>query len=155
MKANGRKTYLWVWYIAALFGIFIASYFAATAAFLFHEQLPTGIRRSWWMGYVLDFAAPLVGGALVGTLLVWWIIRAKRFEPTIRAHFVRTFPWYAFAICVFGVMYANRGDTDLGLWVQLILWPLMGTVGALIVDLAMTARRRGLRYAQENGVLGG
>jgi hypothetical protein len=151
----GRKTYLLVLYIVALFAIFFVSYSAATAAFLFHEQLPTGMRRSWWMGYVLNFAAPLIGGAFVGTLLGFWIIRANRFDATFRGHFVRTFTWYAFSVWVFAVIYANRGNTDLGLWVQLIIWPLMGTFGALIVDLAMTMRRRGLRNVQQNGVLGG
>jgi hypothetical protein len=134
-----RKTYLWALYIVALFGIFIASYLAASAGFLVSDHLPRG---SWWTGYLLNFAAPLVGGALFGMGFVFWVIRAKRFEPTFRAHFVRTIAWYAFAIWVVGVIYANRDSSDLGLWVQVILWPLMGTVGALIIDLVMTARRR-------------
>ena len=153
--ANGRETYLWVIYLAGLLGIFLVSFVSANAAFLVAGQLPTGIQRSWWTGVFLNFAAPLGGGVLFGVAFVSRVIRAKRFEPTLRAHLVRTVSWYVFAIWVLGVMYVKRGDTDLGLWVQIILWPLMGTVGALFVDLAMTVRRRGLRYAQRNGVLGG
>src|SRR5688500_6857203 len=112
----GRKTYLWVLYIVALFGIFLTSYSAASAAFLLSAHLPRG---SWWTGYLLNFAAPLAGGALFGMGFVSWVIRSKRFEPTLRAHFVRTVAWYAFAIWVLGVIYANRDSTDLGLWVQI------------------------------------
>lgn len=152
---GGRKTYLWGLYLAALLGICLVSFFAASAAFLVFDQLPDDIRRSGWIGYLPNFAAPLVGGALFGLGFVSMIVRADRFEPTVRSHLVRTVSWYAFAIWVLGVMYAKRGDTDLGLWVQIILWPLMGTVGALFVDVAQTVRRRGLRYTPENGVLGG
>ena len=137
-----RKTYLWALYLAALLGIFLVSFFSATAAFLLHEQLPMGIRRSWGMGLLLNFAVPLVAGGLFGLAFVSGVIRARRFEPTLRAHFARTIAWYAFAIWVFAVTYAHRNSRDLGLWVQIILWPLMGTVGALVVDATLTVRRR-------------
>jgi len=143
--------------LLALVLLVIASHIAAAVAFLLYDRLPDAVQRSDWIGYVLNVAAPLIGGVVCAVAVVALLIRCRQFEPTWKGHFARTFAWYLVAGWVQWIVLQNAGNSDFGLWSQIITWPRAALLGGAATDALATvwraSRRRSNVALQPTGEL--
>ena len=128
-------------YSFGLFCLIVASYLAAGAAFMIYDEFAGATSRAWWWVYLLNGAAPFLAGVPISAFFVKFLDSRGEFRPTLVGHLQRASTWYAFGAWVLLVMNSNRGNSDFGLWSQLIIWPLIATTGALITDLCWTWRK--------------
>ena len=134
-------------YTVAVVPLIIASHTAAGLAFALYDRAPASVRRSDWTGVVLNEVAPGLAGVSCAVLLIALLVRWQVFSPTLRGFLVRTLPWLCLAAAIEVVVLKNRGNSDFGLWSQVITWPLAALLGGLATDALWTWRRAVTRPA--------
>jgi hypothetical protein len=127
--------------LLALVPLIIASHLAASVAFTVYDRLPESTQRSGWIGYVLNDVAPAVGGIVCGLGVVAILTRRQQFNPSWQGHIQRALTWYLSASWVQWLVFQNTGNTDFGLWGQIITWPQAAFLSAAATDAAVSIWR--------------
>ena len=136
MRAKATTLY------AACVPVLIALVFALTSlAFCLTGDWPWR-RMPDWTVVALNVVPPMVAGAAVAVLVASLARRLGCYQATVRGHLGRLALVYLLAVVIVGIIVDNQGNSDFGLWSQIIEWPLAGLLALAAVDLIITARMR-------------
>ena len=134
-------------YVVAVPVVILLSYIVTAMAFPVADWAEQW-HPSYWYVVAINFGAPALSGGATG---LYWsrIARSRgRREIGFRAHLRRNRVMYGMILCFGYIVAINMGNTDFGLWSQLIEWPLTAMLAFVSADLAiMMVDRTGHRPA--------
>jgi hypothetical protein len=125
-------------YLAWLVVIVLASYALAIGAITAVNALH--LKGGGWGTVALNLVAPFIAGVMAGIAAVHILSRRNQLVATVRGHLLRTKPWYLFAGFLALYIASSYADPDFSLVSQLAVWPLCGTIGALLVNILASWR---------------
>lgn len=117
-----------------------AAYASTTLAFMGYNLAPPPYSKHDAWGVLLNFVTPVLGGAIAYSALralsnrLGWELRGYRH------HLARTFVWYGLVASALWVVFANRDNSDWGLFGQIVTWPMCSVATGLVLDLLLTVR---------------